>query len=442
MFRSGPKTFIMTYAIAGKTNAGTIKRWSIRRSERLKNCCRLGDLPRTSFHRDLGDGHWYINHPSPAVPPTRPFYQIHSTMAHLTPHPSGTSTPRTHAAQLREQLPYSRPGTPQPHPNAVGFIGLGNMGYLMARNLAKHAEHPPLLVYNRSRAKAEQLQKEVGESKVKIIDTPGELATLADITFTSLGSDDVVRSIYHDIAQTLDATQKSGSPEKPKIFVDTSTVYPKVSVEVDRLLSKIPHTHFVAGPVFGPPAAADKALLISALAGHYKSKKEVAYLLVPAVSRKVIDLGGNVEKAASMKLIGNAFILGSLELIAETQTLADKSGVGAEQVDAFINDMFPVPLLINYSKKMLNDSFDGNQGFHLEGGLKDANHILRLSQDSNSPMPVITTARDHMLTARAQEKKPFKSLDWSSLVSGNRLAAGLDAFDHRKHQNKPEKEDD
>jgi hypothetical protein len=48
-------------------------------------------------------------------------------------------------------------------------------------------------------------------------------------------------------------------------------------------------------------------------------------------------------------------------------------------------------------------------------------------------MPIITAARDHMLTARAQEKKPFTSLDWSSLVSGNRVAAGLDAFDHRKH---------
>ncbi|KAG9073889.1 hypothetical protein FS749_014592, partial [Ceratobasidium sp. UAMH 11750] len=282
---------------------------------------------------------------------------------------------------------------------------------------------------------------EVGETKIKIIDTPGELATLADITFTSLGSDDVVRSIYYDIAQTLEATQQ-GTPEKPKVFVDTSTVYPKVSVEVDKLLSKLSHVHFVAGPVFGPPAAADKAQLIATLAGHYKSKKEVAYILVPAVARKVIDLGGNVEKAAAMKLIGNAFILGSLELIAETQTLADKSGVGAEQLDAFINDMFPVPLLINYSKKMLHDSFDGNKGFHLEGGLKDANHILQLSQDSNSPMPIITTARDHLLTARAQEKKPFKSLDWSALVSGTRLAGGLDAFDHRKHQHKPEREDD
>ncbi|KAF8594646.1 NAD(P)-binding protein [Ceratobasidium sp. AG-I] len=361
------------------------------------------------------------------------------SFSHLTP--SGTATPRTLAANLRDQLPYSRPSTPHPHGSVLGFIGLGNMGYLMARNLARHTDSPPVLVYNRSRAKCEKLQQEVGESKIKIVDTPGELATLADITFTSLGSDEVVRSIYHDIAQTLEATQKSGTAEKPKIFVDTSTVYPKLTVEIDKLLTKIPHTHFVAGPVFGPPSAAEKGQLISTLAGHYKSKKDVAYILVPAVSRKVIDLGGNVEKASAMKLIGNAFILGSLELIAETQTLADKSGVGAEQLDQFINDFFPVPSFIDYSKKMMNDSFDGNEGFHLEGGLKDANHILQLSQDSNSPMPIITTARDHMLTARAQEKKPFKSLDWSALVSGNRLAAGLDAFDHRKHQHKVEKED-
>ena len=310
----------------------------------------------------------------------------------------------------------------------------------MARNLANHSDHP-ILVYNRSRAKAEKLQQEVGESKVKIIDTPGELATLADITFTSLGSDEVVRSIFHDIAQTLEGTGSAGTAEKPKIFVDTSTVYPKVSAEIDRLLTKIAHVHFVAGPVFGPPSAADKGQLVAVLAGHYRSKKEVAYILVPAVARKVIDLGGNVERAASMKLIGNAFILGSLELIAETQTLADKSGVGAEQLDAFLKDTVPVPFFIDYSRKMLHDSFDGNEGFHLEGGLKDANHILQLAQDSNSPMPVITVARDHLLTARAQEKKPYKSLDWSALVSGSRLAAGLDAFDHRKHQHKVERED-
>jgi len=41
---------------------------------------------------------------------------------------------------------------------------------------------------------------------------------------------------------------------------------------------------------------ADKAQLIIAMSGDYRSKKELAYLLVPAIGRKVLDLGGNVEK--------------------------------------------------------------------------------------------------------------------------------------------------
>lgn len=105
-------------------------------------------------------------------------------------------------------------------------------------------------------------RQEVGESKVKIIDTPAELASLADITFTSLGTDEVVRSIYYDIAQTLEGLNSSGTAEKPKIFVDTSTIYPKLAVEIDRLLSKLPHVHFVMGPVFGPPASELLIILI------------------------------------------------------------------------------------------------------------------------------------------------------------------------------------
>lgn len=34
------------------------------------------------------------------------------------------------------------------------------------------------------------------------------------------------------------------------------------------------------------------------MSGDYRSKKEVAYLLVPSIGRKVFDLGGNLEKGA------------------------------------------------------------------------------------------------------------------------------------------------
>jgi 3-hydroxyisobutyrate dehydrogenase-like beta-hydroxyacid dehydrogenase len=66
--------------------------------------------------------------------------------------------------------------------------------------------------------------------------------------------------------------------------------------ELDNLISSVPHARFITCPVFGAPAAAAKGLLIVVMSGDYRSKKEVAYLLVPAVARKIIDLGGNVEK--------------------------------------------------------------------------------------------------------------------------------------------------
>ena len=66
--------------------------------------------------------------------------------------------------------------------------------------------------------------------------------------------------------------------------------------ELDNLISYVPHSRLITCQVFGAPAAADKAQLVLIMSGDYRSKKEIAYLLVPAVGRKVYDLGENLEK--------------------------------------------------------------------------------------------------------------------------------------------------
>lgn len=75
------------------------------------------------------------------------------------------------------------------------------------------------------------------------------------------------------------------------------------SGELDNLISSVPHARFVSCPVFGAPPAAAKGLLIAVMSGDYRSKKEVAYLLVPAAAQKVVDLGGNVEKGSRICFI-------------------------------------------------------------------------------------------------------------------------------------------
>jgi 3-hydroxyisobutyrate dehydrogenase-like beta-hydroxyacid dehydrogenase len=134
--------------------------------------------------------------------------------------------PLPFARSLVQDLPYSRPQTPgQPANVQLGWIGLGAMGYLIARNLANYrADHlenqPPLLVWNRSNDKSEKLQHELGERKVAIAQSVVDLAKTSDIILTSLSGDDVVKSVYKDIAAAL----QEQPPTKRKIFVETSTV--------------------------------------------------------------------------------------------------------------------------------------------------------------------------------------------------------------------------
>ena len=98
-------------------------------------------------------------------------------------------------------VPFSRPQSPHKE-LIVGFYGLGAMGYSMARNLTKNLPSP-LRVSNRSRSRAEQLLKELGETKVKIVDNPANLALEADIIFTNLANDTVVREAYEGFVAAL-----------------------------------------------------------------------------------------------------------------------------------------------------------------------------------------------------------------------------------------------
>jgi 3-hydroxyisobutyrate dehydrogenase-like beta-hydroxyacid dehydrogenase len=89
----------------------------------------------------------------------------------------------------------------------VGFIGLGNMGAAIARNLLKAGHR--LTVYNRTRAKAEVLAGEGAELAELIFD-----ACRGEVVITMLADDEAVEGAVAGeggIAQCL-AAQPSMSP--------------------------------------------------------------------------------------------------------------------------------------------------------------------------------------------------------------------------------------
>ena len=181
-------------------------------------------------------------------------------------------------------IPYSTPGTPHPQ-HQIGWVGLGNMGSKMAANLAKHLQTlspplPPLLVYNRTLSKAKDLEA-ASNGTIKAVGDPSEIGHRCDVIFTSLSNDAAAHEIFTKLLEGEEKRVGHSNPERissglSTIFVETSTLYPETTGELERTVSSKPKRHFVAAPAFGPPPMAASAQLVFAVAGPYNSKKHIS----------------------------------------------------------------------------------------------------------------------------------------------------------------------
>ncbi|TJW96301.1 MAG: NAD(P)-dependent oxidoreductase, partial [Mesorhizobium sp.] len=93
---------------------------------------------------------------------------------------------------------------------SVAFLGLGVMGYPMAGHLRNKGGHD-VIVYNRTKAKAEQWVAQHGGS---VADTPAKAADGKDFVFCCVGNDDDLRAV------TIGAEGAFQSMKKAAIFID------------------------------------------------------------------------------------------------------------------------------------------------------------------------------------------------------------------------------
>ncbi|GAA5961463.1 hypothetical protein JCM8115_003458 [Rhodotorula mucilaginosa] len=307
-----------------------------------------------------------------------------------------------------------------------GFLGLGNMGVHMADNLAKHLaslehDHPPLLLFNRTHSKLPPKSDSVQHA-----DSARQLAERCDVVVTSLANDQAVQAVY---AELYEGAKIRGKQGKATIFIDTSTLYPTTCGQLEREATKIPGAVYLCAPVFGPPPMAQEAKLVFVLSGDVFAKKKVAPYLVPAIGRRILDVGSDVERAASLKLIGNGTIVCLIEVLSECMTLAGQTGVGESLYYEFIKEFLPAPSMLGYGAKIMNNDFEASNGFTTTGGLKDATHVRRLAHSVGATMPSLDAAQRGLVASMANGGA---DLDWSSLVAGTRVAAGLNPFTGRK----------
>ena len=89
---------------------------------------------------------------------------------------------------------------------------------------------------------------------------------------------------------------------------------------------------------------AESGQLVCVLAGPAAAVGQVKKYTKGVIGRANIDFSDQPHgKATLLKIIGNTFILNMVESLSEGHTIAEKSGLGCENLHTFIETLFPGP---------------------------------------------------------------------------------------------------
>ncbi len=290
----------------------------------------------------------------------------------------------------------------------VAFIGLGNMGSAMARNLLK-AGHK-LTVYNRTRTRAEPLQP-LG---ARIAATPSDAARAAEILITMLADDHAVEEVLFAPGKVLEALRPGG------VHISMGTISVALS---DRLTDahRENRQHFIAAPVFGRPEAAAAAKLFIVAAGPLDQIRRCQNLF-DALGQRTFLMGEKPPMANVVKLTGNFLITTVIESLAEAMTLVRKHGLDSQVfLDFLTSSLFAAPVYRTYGGLIAADRFEP-AGFKLPLGFKDNRLLLAAAEEAAVPMPLASLVHDRFVAALAQG---LAESDWSIIARLAYQNAGL-----------------
>ncbi|KXT15062.1 hypothetical protein AC579_1499 [Pseudocercospora musae] len=304
----------------------------------------------------------------------------------------------------------------------LSWVGLGNMGRGMVKNVVEKGEYSgPVVIYNRTAARAEKLVSTLPEGKAKIVTSIADAVKEADIIFTCVSNDAAIE-------ETIDAALKV--PEaKGKLFVDCSTVHPDTTDKLAKTINDA-GAEFVANPVFGAPAMADNGQLVCVLAGPKALVDKVLPYCKGVMGRAEINYSDQPHGAATrLKIIGNTFILQMVEALSEGHTLAEKSGLGVDNLHQFIETMFPGPYTA-YSKRLMTGDYYNREEplFQAQLARKDAGHALSLAKSCGARMRAVELADEHLKAV--VDHAGFKG-DIAGIYGAVRKESGL-PFENKK----------
>lgn len=213
----------------------------------------------------------------------------------------------------------------------IGFIGLGLMGEPMSSNIIKKLENE-VLVFDIDSEKVKKMETlgAIGATSIK------EIGEKADVVISMVPKSEHVQSVYQQLLEVARANQ---------IFIDMSTIDPKVSINLAKQIAEKGATMLDAPVVKSVPAA--KAGVLGIYVGGEQETYNSVKFILECMGNNIIHLGDN-GSGLVMKLCHNTLVSQIQNGVNEMITLSQRNGIPTED---FIKAI----------------SYGGGQNFYLDG---------------------------------------------------------------------------
>jgi 3-hydroxyisobutyrate dehydrogenase len=257
----------------------------------------------------------------------------------------------------------------------VAFLGLGVMGYPMARHLLQKGGHE-VTVYNRTYAKAEKWVAEHGGGRAA--KTPREAAEGQDFVMMCVGNDNDVREV---------ALGKDGAFSgmgKGKVFVDHTTASAEVARELYAAAKK-GGFDFIDAPVSGGSSGAENGVLTVMCGGDAEPFGRTEKVI--AAYARMCRLLGAAGSGQLAKMVNQICIAGLVQGLSEGIHFARKAGLDIEAlIDTISKGAAQSWQMENRYKTMMADKFDF--GFAVDWMRKDLSICLAEARRNGANLPV------------------------------------------------------
>jgi 3-hydroxyisobutyrate dehydrogenase-like beta-hydroxyacid dehydrogenase len=290
----------------------------------------------------------------------------------------------------------------------LGFLGLGLMGYPMARNLLR-AGHQ-VAVWSNTASKAQQLAK---EEKAIACDSPKQVAEQADYIFACVGD----TSMSEEVLTGPNGVIEGAKPGT--IVADASTIAPAASRKIgEKLAAK--GVHFLDAPCTGStPGAAGGTLTF--MVGGDKEVYEKTKPFLENMGKQFFYCGGP-GMGLHAKLTQNLILSNILQAFNEGMVLSTKAGVDPELMLDVLNNSAAKSGLISYKAPFVFKR-DFTTNFSTKWMHKDVGLALDSAKDLDLPLP-LTGVTQQMFRAAISEG--YGELDMCSTIQVLEHWAGVE----------------